>query len=146
MMTMGDRCRSSRLSAASQQLLLGLALGLLQTAAAQAQLSPAPQVGPRSPAEIRAGDAITGSVEAAVGGDAAGALALADQAVAEDADDPWGRSIAIWAQADALKEAGRCDEASPIYLRYAQYVEARDPEAAAMGRRYALKHCVPLRK
>jgi tetratricopeptide (TPR) repeat protein len=59
--------------------------------------------------------------------------------------ESWGKSIAIWGQANALKEAGRCAEAAPIYERYAEFVEARDPEAAALGRRYAKKQCVPVR-
>jgi tetratricopeptide (TPR) repeat protein len=57
----------------------------------------------------------------------------------------WGKSVAIWGQANALREAGRCAEAAPIYERYAAFVEARDPEAAALGRRYSKKPCVPLR-
>jgi tetratricopeptide (TPR) repeat protein len=57
----------------------------------------------------------------------------------------WGKSIAIWGQANALKEAGRCAEAAPIYERYAEFVEPRDPQAAELGRRYAKKRCVPVR-
>lgn len=57
----------------------------------------------------------------------------------------WGRSIAIWGQANALKEAGRCREASPIYLRYAQVVQETDAAGAALGRTYAQKTCVPIR-
>jgi tetratricopeptide (TPR) repeat protein len=58
----------------------------------------------------------------------------------------WGRSIAIWAQANAMVEAGRCAAASPIFVRYAQYVGARDADAAAMGLRYAQHRCVPIRR
>jgi tetratricopeptide (TPR) repeat protein len=61
------------------------------------------------------------------------------------ATDTWARSIAIWGQANALKEAGRCTEAAPIYERYARFVEQRDPQAAAMARQYAKKTCLPLR-
>ncbi len=57
----------------------------------------------------------------------------------------WEKSIAIWGQANALKDAGRCTESGPIYARYASFVEARDPDGAAMGRDYAQRTCVPLR-
>jgi tetratricopeptide (TPR) repeat protein len=53
-------------------------------------------------------------------------------------------SIAIWGEANALKEAGRCTEASPVYLRYAAFVEQRDARGAAMAREYAKKQCVPI--
>jgi tetratricopeptide (TPR) repeat protein len=59
------------------------------------------------------------------------------------ASDAWAKSIAIWGQANALKEAGRCQDAAPIYERYARFVEKRDPAGATMGRQYAKKTCVP---
>lgn len=62
------------------------------------------------------------------------------------ASNVWGRSIAIWGQANALAEAGRCDEAAPIYLRYAQYVQSSDPRAAAMGRSFARRRCAASRR
>ena len=57
-------------------------------------------------------------------------------------NDIWGRSVAIWGQANAYNQAGRCQEAAPIYERYAVYVEKVDPEAAALARQYAI-HCTP---
>jgi tetratricopeptide (TPR) repeat protein len=58
-----------------------------------------------------------------------------------DQGDSWGRSIAIYGEAHALAEAGRCDQAQPIYERYAVYVENADAQSADMARRYA-KECV----
>jgi tetratricopeptide (TPR) repeat protein len=57
---------------------------------------------------------------------------------------PKETSIAIWGEANALKEAGRCTEASPVYLRYAAFVAHNDVRAAAMAREYANKKCVPV--
>jgi len=56
--------------------------------------------------------------------------------------DVWGKSVAIWGQANAYNQAGRCQEAAPIYERYAAFVEKLDREAAALARQYA-KHCTP---
>jgi tetratricopeptide (TPR) repeat protein len=53
----------------------------------------------------------------------------------------WGRSIAIYGEAHALSEAGRCDDARSAYERYASYVEKADARSAEMARRYA-KACV----
>jgi tetratricopeptide (TPR) repeat protein len=53
----------------------------------------------------------------------------------------WGRSIAIYGQAHALAEVGRCDEARSAYERYATTVEKADAPAADMARRYS-KECV----
>jgi tetratricopeptide (TPR) repeat protein len=83
----------------------------------------------------------------------AGALAglkRTDEAVAAfqdsetrfSANDPWARSLAIWGEANALNQAGRCKEAAPAYERYAVFVENLDHEAAALAREYA-KHCTP---
>ncbi len=84
--------------------------------------------------------------------DALTSLHRVDEAVASfqeaerrfPASEAWEKSIAIWGQANALKEAGRCREAGPIYARYAALVQPRDPDGAAMGREYAQKQCVPL--
>ena len=54
--------------------------------------------------------------------------------------DVWGKSVAIWGQADVLNKAGRCGDAAPIYERYAAFIEKTDADAAAMARTYA-KHC-----
>jgi tetratricopeptide (TPR) repeat protein len=117
----------------------------------------------------------TRSVEAQLSGDSAKALTLAEKAIANDPNDPWGyynrgdalrglrrtdeavaafrdaeqrftadawgKSVAIWGQANALAEEGRCDEAAPIYERYARFVERLDASAAALARQYA-KSCV----
>jgi hypothetical protein len=56
------------------------------------------------------------------------------------ADDLWGRSVAIWGQADALARDGRCQDATPVYERYAAAVESVDRAAADLARQYA-KHC-----
>ncbi len=61
-----------------------------------------------------------------------------------DAGDRQSKAVAIWGQANALKEAGRCDEASPIYKRYAAFVQSYDGEAAQMGLTYSQKTCVPI--
>jgi tetratricopeptide (TPR) repeat protein len=58
-----------------------------------------------------------------------------------DEGDAWGRSIAIYGEAHALAEAGRCEQAQPLYERYAAYVETTDARAADMARRYA-KDCL----
>jgi hypothetical protein len=58
------------------------------------------------------------------------------------ADDLWGRSVAIWGQADALSRDGRCSDAAAVYERYAVTVEKVDAGAAALARQYA-QHCTP---
>jgi len=58
------------------------------------------------------------------------------------ADDLWGRSVAIWGQADALSRDGRCSDAAAVYERYAVTVEKADAGAAALARQYA-QHCTP---
>ena len=55
--------------------------------------------------------------------------------------DPWGKSVAIWGQANALAQVGRCDEAAPLYERFSTFVERFDDTAAAQGRKFA-KQCV----
>ncbi len=83
-------------------------------------------------------------------GDALGSLRRTDQAVAAfrdaelhfAADDLWGKSIAIWGQANALRQVGKCQDAAPTYERYAALVEKVDSEAAAIARQFA-KACKP---
>jgi tetratricopeptide (TPR) repeat protein len=58
------------------------------------------------------------------------------------AADLWGRSVAIWGQADALSRDGRCRDAAAVYERYAVTVEKVDRGAAALARQYA-QHCTP---
>src|SRR5450631_80819 len=41
----------------------------------------------------------------------------------------WGKSIAIWGQANAFFQVGRCQDSSPLYERCASFVEKVDPEA-----------------
>jgi tetratricopeptide (TPR) repeat protein len=82
-------------------------------------------------------------------GDALRGLRRTDEAVSayRDAEqrfaaDAWGKSVAIWGQANALAEDGRCQEAAPTYERYARFVERLDSSAAALARQYA-RDCVP---
>jgi tetratricopeptide (TPR) repeat protein len=82
-------------------------------------------------------------------GDALASLKKVDEAVAafHDAErrfpetDPWGKSVAIWGQANALAQAGRCQEAGTHYERYAVFVERIEPSAAGQARKVA-KQCV----
>jgi tetratricopeptide (TPR) repeat protein len=83
-------------------------------------------------------------------GDALGALHRTDDAIVafreaerrySDAE-VWGKSIAIWGQANVLSQLGRCGEASPIYERYASLVETVDRSDAEVARQYA-KRCSP---
>jgi len=85
-------------------------------------------------------------------GSALAALARTDDAVeaflrAElrfgDAEDPLGRSVAIWGRARALAEAGRCADARPAFEQYAAFVRAGDPRAAEMAVAYA-RSCRPV--
>jgi tetratricopeptide (TPR) repeat protein len=77
-------------------------------------------------------------------GDALVSLRRYDEAVASyqeaerrfAAADPHGASLAIWGQARALWESGRCKDASPIYQRYAAFVEKTDASGAAIARKY----------
>jgi predicted Zn-dependent protease len=81
-------------------------------------------------------------------GDALGALHRPDDAIAafHDAErrfseaEIWGKSIAIWGQANVLVQAGRCQDAGPVLDRYAALVEKVDTGAAEFGRRFA-KQC-----
>jgi tetratricopeptide (TPR) repeat protein len=83
-------------------------------------------------------------------GDALGALHRPDEAIAafHEAEDRyseadlWGKSIAIWGQANVLTQAGRCQEASPIFERYASLIERVDKGAAELARQFA-KRCTP---
>ena len=63
------------------------------------------------------------------------ALFAAEQHFAQT--DRWGRSVAIYGRAHALKMAGRCAEARPVYEEYAAFVGKDDPQGAAIARRYA---------
>jgi tetratricopeptide (TPR) repeat protein len=82
-------------------------------------------------------------------GDALLSLKKVDDAVAafHDAErrfpetDPWGKSVAIWGQANAFAQAGRCQEAGSHYERFALFVEQVEPSAAGQGRKVA-KQCV----
>lgn len=87
------------------------------------------------------------------GGDALESLKRIDDAVSafrqaeqyfSDAD-VWGKSVAIWGQANVFRQLGRCQDAVPIYERYATFVEKLDPDAAALARTYE-KSCAPSSK
>jgi hypothetical protein len=77
-------------------------------------------------------------------------LGRTDEAVAEfqlaqqsfSGADPWGRSLAMYGRANVLAQAGRCGPAAAAFEEYAAFVQAADPESAAMARTYA-KGCVP---
>ena len=56
--------------------------------------------------------------------------------------DIWGRSVAIWGQANVFGQEGRCQDAAPIYERYAVFVEKVDQGAGAFARQYGM-HCTP---
>jgi tetratricopeptide (TPR) repeat protein len=83
-------------------------------------------------------------------GDALGALHRLDEAIAalENAErrfsaaELWGRSIAIWGQANVFYQLGRCQDAAPIFERYASLVEEVD-KGASEGARQAARHCMP---
>lgn len=87
------------------------------------------------------------------GGDALESLKRIDDAVSafrqaeqyfSDAD-VWGKSVAIWGQANVFRQLGRCQDAVPIYERYATFLEKLDPDAAALARTYE-KSCGPSSK
>lgn len=83
-------------------------------------------------------------------GDALGALHRLDEAIAalQDAErrfseaEIWGKSIAIWGQANVLYQVGRCQDAAPVFERYASLVDKVDKGAAEVARQ-AAKHCTP---
>jgi tetratricopeptide (TPR) repeat protein len=83
-------------------------------------------------------------------GDVLGALHRPDEAIAalENAErrfsaaELWGRSIAIWGQANVFYQLGRCQNAAPIFERYASLVEEVDKGAADVARQ-AAKYCTP---
>ena len=58
------------------------------------------------------------------------------------AADSWGRSVAIWGNANVLRQAGRCQDASVVLERYASFVEPIDNEAAAFAHKTE-QQCVP---
>jgi tetratricopeptide (TPR) repeat protein len=79
-------------------------------------------------------------------GSALTALGRTDEAVEafEDAEerfdgshDDAGRAVAIWGEARALAEAGRCAEAQPVFEQYKDLVREKDSSAAEMAVRYA---------
>jgi tetratricopeptide (TPR) repeat protein len=82
-------------------------------------------------------------------GDALASLRRVDEAVAAfrqaeqlfPAADGWGRSIAIWGEANVLRQAGRCGDASAILERYASFVGPSDAQAAAFAQKTE-KECV----
>lgn len=82
-------------------------------------------------------------------GDALGSLQRTDDAASSFREaeqhfsdaEMWGKSIAIWGQANAFLQVGRCQDSSPLYERYASFVEKVDPEAAALARRFE-KSCI----
>jgi tetratricopeptide (TPR) repeat protein len=83
-------------------------------------------------------------------GDALGALHRPDEAIAalENAEqrfsaaELWGKSIASWGKANVSYQLGRCQNAAPIFERYASLVEQVDKGAADVARQ-AAKHCTP---
>jgi tetratricopeptide (TPR) repeat protein len=56
--------------------------------------------------------------------------------------DSWGKSVAIWGEANVFRQAGRCKDASPIFEQYASFVERLDTDAAALARKCGTE-CVP---
>jgi tetratricopeptide (TPR) repeat protein len=57
------------------------------------------------------------------------------------ASDVWGKSVAIWGQANVYSQDGRCQEAAPLFERYAVLVEKVDTGAADLARQFS-KHCI----
>ena len=55
-------------------------------------------------------------------------------------NESWGRSVALYGEARAFADAGRCADARDAYERYATFVQASDPNSAQMARRYG-KDC-----
>jgi tetratricopeptide (TPR) repeat protein len=73
--------------------------------------------------------------------------AVAEFRVAQNAfgtGDAWGKSVAIYGRANALAQAGRCNEAQPAFEEYAAFVEPTDARSAALARGTA-RACVPRR-
>lgn len=50
--------------------------------------------------------------------------------------DSWGKSVAIWAQANAFMQVGRFQEASAIFERYVSLLERVDKDATMLARKY----------
>jgi tetratricopeptide (TPR) repeat protein len=72
--------------------------------------------------------------------------AVAAYKIAEEAFsgvDERGKSLALYGRAFTLAQAGRCDEARPVYEQYAKLVERGDTKGAAQARSYALS-CRPV--
>jgi tetratricopeptide (TPR) repeat protein len=57
--------------------------------------------------------------------------------------DPWGRSLAMFGEANAFAVAGRCPEAQRAFTSYATYVQNVDPASAEMARRYSTECVTP---
>jgi tetratricopeptide (TPR) repeat protein len=51
--------------------------------------------------------------------------------------DDWGRSVALWGRSEALREAGRCDEAKTSFNEYVALVASRDKKAAEQANQQA---------
>lgn len=65
----------------------------------------------------------------------------ADRRFAKDGDD-YGRSVAMYGEAIALSNAGRCADAQPRFDAYSQFMASHgEPQAAELGRQYA-RGCV----
>jgi len=63
---------------------------------------------------------------------------LTELRVAEQAfprEERWSRSVAIWGRANALHQAGRCDEAKSAYTDYIRYVGKDDPAAVDLAQK-----------
>src|SRR2546423_7518810 len=53
------------------------------------------------------------------------------------AADQWGKSVAIYGRANALREAGRCDDANKTFADFIVLVQPSDPKGATMAHDYA---------
>lgn len=56
--------------------------------------------------------------------------------------DSWGKSVAIWGEANVFRQVGRCKDAAPVFEQYASFVESLDTDAAALARKSATE-CAP---
>lgn len=54
-----------------------------------------------------------------------------------NSNEEWGKSVAIYGEARAFADAGRCADARDAYERYATFVQASDSSSAQLARRYA---------
>jgi tetratricopeptide (TPR) repeat protein len=57
--------------------------------------------------------------------------------------DDWGRSVALWGRAEALREAGHCDEAKSSFNEYVALVASRDRKAADQANSQAAACATP---